>query len=105
MVYRHQTGALAGDDFASVSYWKRHVREAVRFADSVQFVHSAGANRFLEVGPNSGLTASIEESLPDAVVVTMSALRKDRPEPETLTKAVAQRKAADMEKVIAKVFV
>ncbi|OBB64460.1 type I polyketide synthase [Mycobacterium sp. 852014-50255_SCH5639931] len=91
------TGQLAGDDFASPAYWKRHIREAVRFADSVRFVHSAGASRFLEVGPSSGLTASIEESLADAPVITMSALRKDRPEPVTLTNAVAQGFVAGMD--------
>ncbi|WP_156687849.1 type I polyketide synthase [Mycobacterium sp. Marseille-P9652] len=90
------TGQPAGDDFASVGYWKRHVREAVRFADSVRFVHSAGGNRFLEVGPGSGLTASIEELLADAPVVTMSALRKDREEPATLVNAVAQGFVAGM---------
>jgi polyketide synthase 12 len=84
------TGQLAGDDFASLAYWKRHVREAVRFADSVRVAHAAGATRFLEVGPGSGLTASIEESLPDAGVLTVSALRKDRPEPASLVGAVAQ---------------
>src|SRR5271166_4894591 len=84
------TGQVAADDYGSVAYWKRHVREAVRFADSVRFVHSAGASRFLEVGPGSGLTASIEESLTDSPVLTMSALRKDRPEPATLITAVAQ---------------
>ncbi|WP_068187165.1 type I polyketide synthase [Mycobacterium sp. UM_CSW] len=89
-VVSNLTGQLAGDDFGSVAYWKRHVREAVRFADSVRFAHSAGATRFLEVGPSGGLTASIEESLPDAVVTTMSALRKDRPEPASLINAVAQ---------------
>jgi polyketide synthase 12 len=91
------TGQLAEDDFASAAYWKRHVREAVRFADSVRFVHSAGANRFLEVGPSGGLTASIEESLADTPVVTMSALRKDRPEPVALSNAVAQGFVAGME--------
>ncbi|OBG91717.1 polyketide synthase [Mycobacterium sp. E3251] len=91
------TGQLAADDFASATYWKRHIREAVRFADSVRFVHSAGANRFLEVGPSSGLTASIEESLPDAPVCTMSALRKDRPELVALTTAVAQGFVAGMD--------
>jgi polyketide synthase 12 len=90
------TGQLAGDDFATAAYWKRHVREAVRFADSVRFVHSAGGTRFLEVGPSSGLTASIEELLRDAPVITMSALRKDRPEPETLTNAIAQGFVAGM---------
>ncbi|HXA87448.1 MAG TPA: SDR family NAD(P)-dependent oxidoreductase, partial [Mycobacterium sp.] len=91
------TGQLAGDDFASAAYWKRHVREAVRFADSIRFAHSAGANRFFEVGPSSGLIASIEESLPDAPVLTMSALRKDRPEPATLMNAVAHGFVAGMD--------
>jgi polyketide synthase 12 len=95
------TGQLAGDDFASAAYWKRHVREAVRFADSVRFVHSAGGNRFFEVGPSSGLTASIEELLagvPATVpAITMSGLRKDRPEPATLTNAVAQGFVAGMD--------
>ncbi|MFZ1177828.1 MAG: type I polyketide synthase, partial [Mycobacterium sp.] len=88
------TGQLAGDDFASMAYWKRHVRQAVRFADSVRFAQANGATRFLEVGPSSGLTASIEEVLADAPaanpIITISALRKDRPEPLTLTNAVAQ---------------
>ncbi|TVS76918.1 acyltransferase domain-containing protein, partial [Mycobacterium helveticum] len=83
------TGQLAGEDFASPSYWKRHIREAVRFADSIRFAHSAGATRFLEVGPGGGLTAAIEESLSDAPVLTASVLRKDRPEPVTLVNAVA----------------
>ncbi len=91
------TGQLAGADFATPAYWKRHVRAAVRFADSVRFVHSAGANRFLEVGPSGGLTAAIEESLPDNPITTMSALRKDRPEPATLTNAVAQGFVAGMD--------
>ncbi|WP_375489599.1 acyltransferase domain-containing protein, partial [uncultured Mycobacterium sp.] len=84
------TGRSAGEDFASPQYWTRHIREAVRFADSVRFAHSAGANRFLEVGPGGGLTASIEESLPDAEVISLPTMRKDRPEPASLTSAVAQ---------------
>ncbi|WP_055399453.1 MULTISPECIES: type I polyketide synthase [unclassified Mycobacterium] len=91
------TGQLAADDFASPAYWKRHIREAVRFADSVRYVHAAGGNRFFEVGPGGGLTASIEETLPDAPVITMSALRKDRPEPVTLTNAVARGFVAGMD--------
>ena len=91
------TGQLAADDFATMAYWKRHVRDAVRFADSVRFVQSAGATRFLEVGPSSGLMASIEELLADAPVTTMSALRKDRPEPLALTNAVAQGFVAGMD--------
>ncbi|ORA94374.1 polyketide synthase, partial [Mycobacterium marseillense] len=93
------TGQLAADDFGTAAYWKRHVRDAVRFADSVRFVHAAGGNRFLEVGPSSGLTASIEETLADnavAEISAMSALRKDRPEPVALVNTVAQGFVAGM---------
>ncbi|GFG95734.1 type I polyketide synthase [Mycobacterium timonense] len=93
------TGQLAADDFGTAAYWKRHVREAVRFADSVRFVHAAGGNRFLEVGPSSGLTASIEETLADnpaTEIFAMSALRKDRPEPVALVSTVAHGFVAGM---------
>ncbi|MFV0496009.1 SDR family NAD(P)-dependent oxidoreductase, partial [Mycobacterium sp.] len=92
-VISNLTGQLADDDFASAQYWKRHVREPVRFADSIRCAHSAGATRFIEVGPTGGLTAAIEESLPDAPdtpVTTVATMRRDRPEAATLTNAVAQ---------------
>ena len=70
------TGQLAGDDFASADYWTQHIRAAVRFADSIRFANSAGASRFLEVGPGGGLTSSIEESLAEADIVSVPMLRK-----------------------------
>ena len=90
------TGQQAEDDFGTAAYWQRHIRDAVRFADSVQFVHAAGVTRFVEVGPNS-LTAAIEESLAPDAVTTVSALRRDRPEPATLTHAIAQGFVAGMD--------
>ncbi|MGA7055404.1 MAG: beta-ketoacyl synthase N-terminal-like domain-containing protein, partial [Mycobacterium sp.] len=99
-VVSNLTGRQAEDDFGTAAYWQRHVRDAVRFADSVRFVHAAGATRFLEVGPSS-LTAAIDESLASEAAITpvtiMSALRKDRPEPATLTDAVAQGFVAGMD--------
>ncbi|MGB6206797.1 beta-ketoacyl synthase N-terminal-like domain-containing protein, partial [Mycobacterium sp.] len=89
-VISNVTGQLAGDDFGSADYWTRHIRSAVRFADSIRFANSAGASRFLEVGPGGGLTASIEESLADADIVSVPVLRKDRPEPASLMTGLAQ---------------
>ncbi|WP_246216773.1 type I polyketide synthase [Mycobacterium botniense] len=83
------TGESAAHDFASADYWKRHIRQPVRFADSIRFAHSAGVTRFLEVGPTGGLTAAVAESLPDADPLLVSTLRKDRPEPDTLANAAA----------------
>ncbi|MBV8178030.1 MAG: acyltransferase domain-containing protein, partial [Mycobacterium sp.] len=83
-------GQLAEQDFASADYWTQHIRAAVRFADSVGFANSAGASRFLEVGPGGGLTSSIEESLAEADIVSVPMLRKDRPEPISLMTGLAQ---------------
>ncbi|TYB44905.1 type I polyketide synthase [Actinomadura chibensis] len=66
-------------------YWVRHVREAVRFHDTLTRLHDNGVTRFLEIGPDGVLTAmaSAEES------VSVAALRRDRPETATLLTALA----------------
>ena len=84
------TAQLADDDFASAGYWLRHIREPVRFADSVRFLRAAGVNRFLEVGPASGLSMSVESTLPDSDPVTASVIRKDRPEVTSLLSTLAE---------------
>jgi len=84
------TGQFTGPDFASADYWTQHIRATVRFADSIRFANSAGAGRFVEVGPGGGLTSSIEESLVDAEVLSVPMLRKDRPEPTGLMTGLAQ---------------
>ncbi|MBO0879394.1 MAG: SDR family NAD(P)-dependent oxidoreductase, partial [Mycobacterium sp.] len=80
-VVSNVTGELAGPDYGSAHYWVDHVRRPVRFADGVRMLESLGVNRFIEVGPAGGLTASIEQSLlSGAEVVSVSTLAKDRPE-------------------------
>ena len=89
-VISNVTGEPAADDFGSAPYWVRHVREAVRFGDSAQYLSSVGVTRFLEVGPASGLTATLEQALVEAEPTTASTLRKERSEPTTLLTALAQ---------------
>ncbi|MDR3662496.1 MAG: type I polyketide synthase, partial [Mycobacterium sp.] len=76
------TGELAGadGDFGSAQYWVEHVRRPVRFADSVRHLQMAGATHFIEVGPGSGLTGSIAQSLAPAEAVVVATLGKNRPE-------------------------
>ena len=57
-----------------------HIRRPVRFAESVRLVESLGATRFVEVGPGSGLTAAMEQSLSSAEAAVVAVLGKDRPE-------------------------
>ncbi|WP_461025360.1 type I polyketide synthase, partial [Streptomyces heilongjiangensis] len=77
-------------DLCSPDYWVRHVREPVRFADGVRTLAARRVARFLELGPDGTLTALAQESLDaDGGPVAVPVLRKDRPEPEALTAAVA----------------
>jgi polyketide synthase 1/15 len=85
-VVSNVTAEFAGHDcdFGSAQYWVNHIRRPVRFADSVRHLQTHGATHFLEAGPGSGLTASIEESLSSAEAVVVSVLGKDRPEVASL---------------------
>ncbi|WP_425412838.1 type I polyketide synthase [Micromonospora humi] len=68
----------------TAGYWVRHVREAVRFDDGMQWLAGNGVTRCLEVGPAGVLSAL---AAPDLAYVP--ALRKDRDETDSLLHAVA----------------
>ncbi|MEU7276965.1 type I polyketide synthase, partial [Streptomyces asiaticus] len=88
------TGEPAGaDDVCSADYWVRHVREAVRFADGVRALEKLGVTSFLEVGPDGVLTAMTQDCLvadAGSASVVVPVLRKDRPEAQALTAALAE---------------
>ncbi|RFD27126.1 polyketide synthase [Mycobacterium uberis] len=84
------TGELAGPDFGLPQYWVEHVSRAVRFADSARHLQNLGATHFIEAGPGSGLTGSIEQSLAPAEAVVVSMLGKDRPELASVLGAAGQ---------------
>nr|WP_275937251.1 type I polyketide synthase [Streptosporangium subroseum] len=66
-------------------YWVDQVRRPVRFADAVT---ALDAGRVLELGPDGVLTALVGHVDPELTAV--AALRRDRPEPHTLLRAVAE---------------
>ncbi|WP_255310483.1 type I polyketide synthase, partial [Streptomyces sp. DI166] len=84
------------EDLCDPDYWVRHVRQAVRFADGVEWLLDEGATTFLELGPDGALAALARECLaarPDdtrpADVTFLTALRRDRGEEQTLRHAIA----------------
>ncbi|MEY9969374.1 acyl transferase domain-containing protein/NADPH:quinone reductase-like Zn-dependent oxidoreductase/acyl carrier protein [Streptacidiphilus sp. MAP12-16] len=85
------TGVPAStDELCSAEYWVRHVREAVRFCDAVQTLEREGVSVFLELGPDAVLTAMAQHCLEETDgAILVPALRTGRPEPVTLTTAVA----------------
>ncbi|MFD6608894.1 type I polyketide synthase [Micromonospora chalcea] len=91
-VVSNVTGALAdADEIRTADYWVRHVRQAVRFADGVTALRAAGADTFLEVGPQSVLTAMAADILPgDDGVLAVAVQRKDRPAVHGLLAGLAE---------------
>ncbi|MFC5143575.1 type I polyketide synthase [Streptomyces aureoversilis] len=87
-VVSNLTGSLA--EPYTPEYWVQHVREAVRFADGVRTLHELGVTTFVEIGPGGVLSALTQGCLDDEAVVTVPALRADRPEPEAITLALGQ---------------
>ncbi|MFF5175152.1 type I polyketide synthase [Micromonospora sp. NPDC000089] len=87
-VVSNLTGALAdGDDLRTPDYWVRHVREAVRFADGITTLRAAGVDTFLEIGPQSVLTALVHDTAGDALAVAVQ--RRDRDETAALLAGLA----------------
>ncbi|MFJ6955946.1 acyltransferase domain-containing protein, partial [Micromonospora aurantiaca (nom. illeg.)] len=91
-VVSNVTGALAdADEIRTADYWVRHVRDAVRFADGITALKAAGIDTFLEVGPQSVLTAMAADVLAgDDAVLAVAVQRRDRPEAHALLHALAE---------------
>ncbi|WP_143670167.1 SDR family NAD(P)-dependent oxidoreductase, partial [Streptomyces antimycoticus] len=85
------TGSVvSAEEITTADFWVRHVREAVRFLDGVRTLEAQGVTTFVELGPDGVLTAMAQECVTGGNAAFVSALRKDRPEAEALTTAVAR---------------
>ncbi|MDB1090450.1 acyltransferase domain-containing protein, partial [Streptomyces sp. ACA25] len=73
-------------ELATPEYWVRQVRRPVRFADAVRTLRERDVTQLLELGPDGVLTALAESGV--------AALRRGRPERETLLAALARLHAA-----------
>ncbi|MGK7875116.1 MAG: SDR family NAD(P)-dependent oxidoreductase [Xenococcaceae cyanobacterium] len=69
------TGVLAGDRMTKPSYWVSHVRQPVRFAQSMETLHELGYEIFLEIGPKPILLGMGRQCLPANVGVWLPSLR------------------------------
>lgn len=77
------------DRVGTADYWRRHVREPVRFADAIAALSGAGHRLFLEIGPQptlSGLAARFSADDHDWV----HSMRSERPECREIATAVAR---------------
>jgi acyl transferase domain-containing protein/acyl carrier protein len=59
-------------------WWRRHVREPVRFSDSIQSLHAQGCRVFLEIGPHPTLLGMAARCLPEGAGEWLPSLRRGR---------------------------
>ncbi|MFF3489552.1 SDR family NAD(P)-dependent oxidoreductase [Streptomyces sp. NPDC002701] len=113
-VVSNLTGALAdGATLCDPDHWVRHARRPVRFLDGLRALRATGTDTFVELGPDAVLTAMTRTILDsdsdsdsdsdvksdvdsdsdtdsaDAGALTVSLLRRGRPESATLDRALA----------------
>jgi acyl transferase domain-containing protein len=69
------TGTTSSE-MVTADYWRRHVRQPVRFAAGMQYLHEQGYNLFLEVGPTPTLLSIGRRCLPDGTGVWLPSLRR-----------------------------
>ncbi|MFE3743353.1 SDR family NAD(P)-dependent oxidoreductase, partial [Streptomyces sp. NPDC059134] len=107
-VVSNVSGRIAeAGELTSAEYWVTHVREAVRFADGIRALRTAGVDRCVEIGPEAVLTGMARTCLDgddngngdgrgngsgdgSTGVLLVPTARKGRDESDALLTAVAQ---------------
>lgn len=80
---------LAADAKLSGEYWARHIREAVRFSDSVETAAEIGCEAILEIGPHAVLTRMAAANWKDSESL-IATLNRDSDDAASLLKAVGK---------------
>ena len=87
--------SLAAEQATDPAYWVRHVREPVRFANTVETLAEQGTSTYLELGPDPVLCAMTRECLEqEDEVAFIPTLREGRSEADAISTAIAGAHAA-----------
>jgi acyl transferase domain-containing protein/SAM-dependent methyltransferase len=79
---------VGGEEVCGSAYWRRQVREPVRFAEGMQSLMEQGYRTFVEVGPHPVLIGMGRQCVESEGVGWVSTLRRDREEWGELLAAV-----------------
>ncbi len=84
------TGQKVGSDMATAQYWVNHVRQPVKFAQSMETLNEQGYELFLEIGPKPILLGMGKQCLPEDVGVWLPSLRPGVDEWQQLLSSLGQ---------------
>ena len=70
-------------------YWRRHMREAVRFGDSVRALEAARIDCCIEIGPSPALLPIAAAAFETATPTMISSLRRSRPDWEQMVEGLS----------------
>ncbi len=84
------TGRVArSEEIVTPGYWRRHVREAVRFADGLQTLGELRPDVMVEIGPHPTLLSFAGAVFGDGGPQRVASLRKDASDREQMLNAVS----------------
>ena len=89
----NRTGkVLTGQAILDAAYWRRHARQPVQFAESIQTLSQLGCKVLLEIGPQPVLSATALRAWPEGRETprAVASLRRDSPDSRQITEALAQ---------------
>ncbi|MFJ7237649.1 SDR family NAD(P)-dependent oxidoreductase [Streptomyces olivaceus] len=69
------TGTVIGAEVADPAYWRRHLREPVRFLDGLHTLTELGVDAAVEMGAAPVLTGIASSAVPDSPVLWLPSLR------------------------------
>ena len=85
------TGQLVEDGLmAEASYWRRHVRETVRFSTAMETLSEQGCEIFMEIGPNPILLGMGRRCVPEGAGIWLPSLREGRPDWQEMLRSLAR---------------
>jgi acyl transferase domain-containing protein/acyl carrier protein len=88
------TGDIVGAEIATTSYWRRHLRQPVRFADGMNALVQSGARVFVEIGPHPTLVSIARRYHTGTQFHWLAPLRRDRDDVDQIAEALGAMYAA-----------
>ena len=82
-------GKAVREEICQPKYWRRHLRETVRFVEGVRAASQIGETHFFEIGPGSGLLSLAAGTVPGHSGKFVSSLQKNFDENDCVLRAAA----------------